>query len=98
MIAPFDKEAIHDSKIAPLMTQIIEICRENAMPFLASFCYAQQSDDEGGETLFCTSYINAGDPIPELVEALDILRNGASYRPKMAAFTILTDKKQTNQQ
>lgn len=38
---PFDLEAVYDTEIAPLMTQIIEICKKHGMPMLASFCYAK---------------------------------------------------------
>lgn len=35
-----DKEHIYDKKIAPLMTQIIDICKEHKLPFFASFQFA----------------------------------------------------------
>lgn len=42
-----DLETVYDEQIAPLMTRIIEICRENKMPVLASFQFAPDS--------FCTT-------------------------------------------
>lgn len=42
-----DLEKVYDEKINPLMAQIIAICKEHNMPFVASFQYS----DDG----LCTS-------------------------------------------
>jgi hypothetical protein len=42
----WDKEAIHDEQIAPLMTQIIAICKEHNIPMVAQFQY--QDTEESG--------------------------------------------------
>lgn len=39
----YDKEAIYDEKIAPLMKQIIEVCKAEEIPLVASF-YLQSED------------------------------------------------------
>ncbi|MCK4822306.1 hypothetical protein KA005_41470 [bacterium] len=58
-----DKESIYDKKIAPLMTQIIDICKEHELPFFASF---QCADDS-----FCTSFDHTkGHPVFEYYDAL----------------------------
>lgn len=58
-----DKENIYDEKIAPLMTQIIDICKENQLPFFASFQYADND--------FCTSGGRMkGHPVFEYYEAI----------------------------
>jgi hypothetical protein len=44
-----DNEKIYDEQISPLMTKIIEICKEHKIPFFAEFQYS----DEG----FCRSAI-----------------------------------------
>lgn len=49
----FDLEKVYDEKIAPLMTQIIAICKEHKMPFAAQFMYA--NDEDEGEQ-YCTSF------------------------------------------
>lgn len=36
----WDKEAIYDEQISPLMTQIIAICKEHNIPMVAQFQYA----------------------------------------------------------
>lgn len=43
------KEKVYDDKIAPLMSQIIEICKEEGMPMFADF--------QIGNKDFCTTYI-----------------------------------------
>lgn len=39
----YDKESVYDEKIAPLMEQIIEICKAEELPMVASF-YIQSAD------------------------------------------------------
>lgn len=93
IIEAFDKEDIYDTKIAPLMTQIIEVCKEHKIPMLATFNYACTDEhSDGGNDRFCTTCIDGinGYQPPEIIEALHIVRHGAVSRPKMAAFTITT--------
>ena len=47
-----DKERIYDEHIAPLMTQLIEVCQREGVPMFASFQYS----DDG----FCTSAFSTG--------------------------------------
>lgn len=47
-----DKEAIYDEQIAPLMSQLLEVCQREGVPMFASFQYS----DEG----FCTSALSTG--------------------------------------
>jgi len=49
------KEDVYDEQIAPLMAQIIAICKEHRIPLVAQFNYA--ADDEGPS--FCTTIIPA---------------------------------------
>lgn len=44
-----NKEEIYDKKIAPLMTEILKVCKEEGIPMFADFQYS----DDG----FCTSTI-----------------------------------------
>lgn len=53
----WDLEAVYDAEIAPLMTQIIGICKAHGMPMVASFMYA--SNDDGDD--MCTSLIPRGE-------------------------------------
>lgn len=87
---PFELEAVYDAEIAPLMTQIIAICTRVGMPMLATFVYAKgRHDDDPDGHEACTSCIPRGKwNTPEICEALGIIRNGASCRPKVMAFTV----------
>ena len=49
----YDLEAVYDNEIAPLMTQILAICKRERMPMLASFQYREGDD---GAAL-CTSHL-----------------------------------------
>lgn len=82
----FDLEDVYDSKISPLMTQIIEICRENNMPMFASFLFRDTEKDGKG---FCTTNIprllpNGKEDCPEAF--LECFR--AVRRPAHQAFAI----------
>ncbi len=51
------KEQIYDEQINPLMTRIIEICRENNIPLLAAFQLATSEEDKDGEFLCTTAHL-----------------------------------------
>lgn len=57
-VITYDLEAVYDEQIAPLMAQIIEICKANNMPMLASIAYRQ--DEDGGHDLCTTSLLFEG--------------------------------------
>ena len=42
-----DNEAVYDERISPLMAQIVDICREHAIPMAAVFEYDEEA--------FCTT-------------------------------------------
>lgn len=44
--APYDLEPIYDAQIAPLMTQIIAICKGHGMPMLATFAFRRDDNEE----------------------------------------------------
>ncbi len=63
-IPTWDEESTYDERIAPLMTQIIAVCKERRIPMFASFAYGQGSD---GGTDFCTTSLPVKErPVPEL--------------------------------
>lgn len=66
------KEEAYDEQINPLMAQIIKICNENGIPFVASFQLATAEEDEEGE-FFCTSCSLLEGCSDKLVEAKQIL-------------------------
>jgi hypothetical protein len=53
----WSEEAVYDEKIAPLMSQIIAICKEHEIPMVATFQYA--TFDEGGPA-YCTTTLPNG--------------------------------------
>lgn len=66
------KETVHDERIAPLMTQVIEICRAEGISMIASF--AVPSDDD--PDLRCTT--NLADETGTFVfaDACRLIRHG----------------------
>lgn len=69
----YDLEKVYDEKIAPLMTQIIDICREHKMPVLASFAYGRNEEKSD----FCTTYLEFENRVPEPFRpALSLIKNG----------------------
>lgn len=88
----FDLEQVYDKEVDPLMDQIIAICKRVKMPMIACFCYAKgrNADDPEGLDLCTTALPRDGWQAPELKEAVQIIRTGASTRPKLMAFTIRT--------
>lgn len=68
----FDLEKVYDEQIAPLMSQIIEICKMHKLPVFASFLYANDPD---GDANFSTTNLMPEEwnrPIPEeMLKLLD---------------------------
>lgn len=83
--APFDLESVYDEQIAPLMTNIIEICKTNKMPMMAAFMYQHRHGEQEVESYCTTSLPGEGDWKPEkIIRATEIIRRA----PHFAAFTI----------
>lgn len=53
------REEVYDSKIAPLMAEIIAICKASKIPLIANF-----NLDNEGDGLQCTTYIWEDDWLP----------------------------------
>ena len=52
----FDLEKLYDEKISPLISQVIEICKDNNVPMFFSACYKNDPNNPDGE-MFCTTAI-----------------------------------------
>jgi len=67
-----NKEQAYDSRISPLMTQIIAICKENKIAMLATFSVPSEEDDG----CVCTTALLDEDfqPPKEFVTALYTIR------------------------
>lgn len=65
-------EQVYDAEIAPLMSKIIAICKENKIPMLADFAIGH-ADDEG---LKCTTVIfgDGWELLEEMKQAEECIR------------------------
>ena len=54
----WDKEALYDEHISPLVTQVIALCKKHGIPVAATFQYANHEDNGPA---FCTTVIPADD-------------------------------------
>lgn len=54
----YDKEKIYDEQIAPLMTQVLNICKENDVQMAMQFYLQDAESNPDGEPMYCTSFIN----------------------------------------
>jgi hypothetical protein len=69
MTEDFDLETVYDEKIAPLMTEIIKICRANRLPMLATFQYSKED--------FCTTFMPFEDRTDDSIKlAAKIIEDG----------------------
>lgn len=74
----WDLEAIYDEQISPHMAEIIRICKEHDLPFVASFEYAPE--------YFCTSALVPDEAATMLHEMWAAVAR--SRTPSMWAYTI----------
>lgn len=80
-----DAEAVYDERIAPLMTEIIGICREHKIPVLATFQWCDDTHEDGAG--FCTTFIPFAGMASKLTECKDHLM----AKPMTLAFRITDD-------
>lgn len=82
----YDLEEVYDDKIAPLMTQILDICKANNLPMFATFAFSHDVDED--DTGFCTSYLAFPGRAPmELVEAKSAVTKRHSSGVMIATIT-----------
>lgn len=78
----YDKEEVYDNEIAPLMKQIVDICKREGMPMAATFYLQQEREDAEFENqaMWCTTIINNFDHIlPEHKERLSYIAEAMRY-------------------
>lgn len=83
------KEAAYDAQINPLMAEIIRICKEHQIAFLASFALGFDSNgDDPDNELLCTScgLDDQREPPDQFLEANRLILSG----PRLTACTITT--------
>lgn len=92
---PYDKESVYDERIAPLMQEIIQVCKDEKLPMVAQF-YLQESDKYGDGPMYCTTTVVPArdEMLPEAYDHLcainDLMRHGPSGKPFVMAATITT--------
>lgn len=81
------RERAYDELIAPLMTQIIEVCKDHDIPVASQF---ELDAGDDGEPIYCTTLITK----PEHSEHIrQIGRDMRPKRPQLFAFTITREGK-----
>lgn len=79
----FDKERVYDERIAPLMKEIMKICREEEIPMAAQFYLQQEQEDAEEENrAMYSSYFRIpaeGDMYPEHWEHMKAVQYAMKY-------------------
>ncbi|AJH80306.1 hypothetical protein FOC88_27350 (plasmid) [Bacillus thuringiensis] len=84
----YDKEKVYDEEIAPLLQQILEICKREELPMVAQFYLAGESpyNEEAVTPLYCSSVIipggrNEEEGIKQLQSINQIMKYGTNGPP-----------------
>lgn len=88
-------ETIYDEEVAPLMKQIIKVCKENDIPLIASFQLTEgpyYEDDEDSGPLSCTTSLLPEWSAKKFKLAHKVLRDGWEAFSPLQAYTITTRK------
>lgn len=74
------KEQIYDEQVAPLMKQVLSVCKEHKIAMVAQFAVPTEDDPD----LLCTSALldDQYEPHPHMIAALRVLK------PSPQAFSI----------
>lgn len=85
----FDKEKVYDEQIFPLMSKILDICKEHEMPIFASVCYRNDPSKEEHSSV-CTSHLAGPGKwmLPEYAQCWKVVVEGAQAVPRMLAITV----------
>ena len=86
----YDKEKIYDDKIAPLMKEVIKICKEEGINALAQFYLAEETDD--ASDLHCTTYIPGENEHNNLKDALNLVRGNGYYTKHFTIATVIKNE------
>ncbi len=78
----FCKEEVYDREISPLIKKVIDICKENEIPMLASFNY--ENDKDEGEGYCTTNLFFPKRKTQTLVAANSIIRSGVNSTVAMS--------------
>jgi hypothetical protein len=74
-VTQYDKERVYDEQIAPLLDQVIAICKREGIPLAASFEYRRDAD---GESYYCSCVIapDRADPDGLVVALGNLIHSG----------------------
>jgi len=86
----YDKEEIYDEKIAPLMKEVIKVCKEEGINFLAHFYLAEETEEENH--LHCTTYIPGEKEHDKLKDALKLVRGKGYFTPHFTMTTVIKNE------
>lgn len=81
-----DKETIYDEKIAPLMQEIITVCKENRINMVASFQLKSEQETDNEEHFLCTTLLPLNKE--HYPEQYSNLAKSIYRKPSYAAITI----------
>lgn len=95
-----NKEQIYDSRISPLMLQILEICKAEGIAMISSFDIGHDGEGPNGEDctgLLCTSLTpdGEGNPNPTFQQAFGLIRRGRHASHALHIATQHTDGTRT---
>jgi hypothetical protein len=85
----YDKESVYDEKIAPLLKQVIKVCKDEEIPFVMDF-YLKSPDmtPEGHNDLQCISFSKPKDNTPPHFHDLVERMYNRGERPYVMAVTV----------
>ena len=88
----YDKEAQYDEKIAPLIKQVIQICKDEEIPFVMDF-YLKSPDmtPEGHDDLQCISFARPKDNTPSHFHDLIDRMYNRGEKPWAMAVTVRSE-------
>lgn len=85
-----DNESVYDGLIAPLMGQIIAICKAHGIPMFATFQYGPESDEQG--IPLCTTSIPVDGQAEVFRSLARVAMDGWIPTQPFMAFTVSTRK------
>jgi len=86
-IEHYNLESVYDEQIRPLMQRIIDICKANNLPMIASFAYENCEEKGIGACTTVLTFDNRA--IKEFADAMSVIRR----EPLFSAFTIMSGEK-----
>lgn len=77
------REEVYDKQIQPLMSQIIDICLENQIAFIADFCITDDEDAEGRSVMSAAIPPDSGDKRHTMYRVIiDCLTSGSDFKER----------------